>query len=618
MVEPLDPRRRLVRRRCSGPSTSTASSSPGRASTTRGSTASSGTASRSSSRARCPGSTAPSVDVDNVAGAAAGGRAPDRASGHRRIACITNAPLAYTAAQRAARRLPRGARGGRASRSTRTSSPTAAFDAGERPPGRWPSCSRAGPIRRPSFVASDVVAFGAIAAIREAGLRVPDDVSVVGFDDIALAAFFDPPLTTVRLPAYDLGPRGRHVPCSIGSPAGRSPDGPAADRAHRPRSSTAPADRRARKHRRTRPLIRARPVVGGPGGDGPRQDRGPGKETRMQQCDNSMASRRAGSRLGSGGARASPPAARAADSSGRSQVGHGRSAPWGGDEREDLPGDGRAVGDGDRATRSSTPGTRDINAVLTTGVASGNLPDLAGLPGPGQMSEFAEAGALKPLDDVLDVADVQGRDRAGPRRARHRRRQARRRVHQGRGQGPDLVQPEAPRLRGRAARRAGTTSRPGHCQQGQRRGDLVHRARVRRRVRLAGHRLDRGHRPAPGRPGRLRPVVRGQAEVDRSRDQDRVRDVRQGRRQDAYGGSRPSIDDQLRRRRRPAVHDPSGLRVPPPGQLHHRPRRFKTRQGRHRLQLLPVPGHRPAVHRRGRRRRRPVRHVPGHARRPRP
>jgi len=61
-----------------------------------------------------------------------------------------------------------------------------------------------GPIDA-AFVASDVVAFGAIAAIREAGLRVPDDVSVVGFDDIALAAFFDPPLTTVRLPAYDLG-----------------------------------------------------------------------------------------------------------------------------------------------------------------------------------------------------------------------------------------------------------------------------------------------------------------------------------------------------------------------------------------------------------------------------
>jgi alpha-glucoside transport system substrate-binding protein len=49
-------------------------------------------------------------------------------------------------------------------------------------------------------------------------------------------------------------------------------------------------------------------------------------------------------------------------------------------------------------------GTRDINTVLSTGVASGVLPDLAGLPGPGQMAEYAAAGALKPLDGVLDVS----------------------------------------------------------------------------------------------------------------------------------------------------------------------------------------------------------------------
>jgi LacI family transcriptional regulator len=55
------------------------------------------------------------------------------------------------------------------------------------------------------FVASDVVALGAIGALREAGRRVPDDVSVVGFDDIPLAAYFDPALTTVRLPAFELG-----------------------------------------------------------------------------------------------------------------------------------------------------------------------------------------------------------------------------------------------------------------------------------------------------------------------------------------------------------------------------------------------------------------------------
>jgi LacI family transcriptional regulator, galactose operon repressor len=50
-----------------------------------------------------------------------------------------------------------------------------------------------------------VVALGAIGALREAGKRIPADVSVVGFDDIPLAAYFDPPLTTVRLPAYELG-----------------------------------------------------------------------------------------------------------------------------------------------------------------------------------------------------------------------------------------------------------------------------------------------------------------------------------------------------------------------------------------------------------------------------
>ena len=55
------------------------------------------------------------------------------------------------------------------------------------------------------FVASDVVAFGALGALRAAHRRVPEDISVVGFDDIPLAAFLDPPLTTVRLPTYELG-----------------------------------------------------------------------------------------------------------------------------------------------------------------------------------------------------------------------------------------------------------------------------------------------------------------------------------------------------------------------------------------------------------------------------
>lgn len=55
------------------------------------------------------------------------------------------------------------------------------------------------------FAANDMSAFGAIAAIREAGLRVPDDMSVVGFDDIPSAKQFNPALTTVRQPLYQIG-----------------------------------------------------------------------------------------------------------------------------------------------------------------------------------------------------------------------------------------------------------------------------------------------------------------------------------------------------------------------------------------------------------------------------
>jgi LacI family transcriptional regulator len=54
------------------------------------------------------------------------------------------------------------------------------------------------------FIASDNVAMGAKAALREANLRIPDDISIMGFDDIPWAKYSDPPLTTVRLPAQKL------------------------------------------------------------------------------------------------------------------------------------------------------------------------------------------------------------------------------------------------------------------------------------------------------------------------------------------------------------------------------------------------------------------------------
>ena len=61
--------------------------------------------------------------------------------------------------------------------------------------------------KRPSavFVCNDLMAIGALRAVHESGLRVPDDVSIVGFDDIELAAYTSPPLTTVAQPKSRIG-----------------------------------------------------------------------------------------------------------------------------------------------------------------------------------------------------------------------------------------------------------------------------------------------------------------------------------------------------------------------------------------------------------------------------
>ena len=157
-----------------------------------------------------------SVDVDNTAGAR-GAVEHLIALGHRRIACITNAPLVYTAAQE---RLT-GYRQALQAAGIELDDDLVATGEFDAPSGHRAMVDLLGRAEVDGvFVASDVVALGAIGALREAGRRVPTDVSVVGFDDIPLAAYFDPPLTTVRLPAFELGQAaGRALLDRIADPA---------------------------------------------------------------------------------------------------------------------------------------------------------------------------------------------------------------------------------------------------------------------------------------------------------------------------------------------------------------------------------------------------------------
>jgi LacI family transcriptional regulator len=74
------------------------------------------------------------------------------------------------------------------------------------------------------FAGSDMMALGAIRAAAEAGLSVPTDISVIGFDDIQLADHMNPPLTTVRQDKAGLGAAaGSAIARLVG---GEQPSGP--------------------------------------------------------------------------------------------------------------------------------------------------------------------------------------------------------------------------------------------------------------------------------------------------------------------------------------------------------------------------------------------------------
>jgi DNA-binding LacI/PurR family transcriptional regulator len=149
-----------------------------------------------------PGYDIPYVDIDAISGAKIATRhLIDH--GHRRIAMLTNAPLAYTSAQQ---RLE----GYQQALTEMGIEPEASLlrEGNFVPASGYEAMAdllEVSPRPTAVFVASDIVAMGAMQAIKRAGLNIPKDVAVVGFDDIPLAEFYDPPLTTVCLPAYGLG-----------------------------------------------------------------------------------------------------------------------------------------------------------------------------------------------------------------------------------------------------------------------------------------------------------------------------------------------------------------------------------------------------------------------------
>ena len=67
--------------------------------------------------------------------------------------------------------------------------------------------------KRPTaiFAGSDYMAYGAISAVEQRGLRVPEDIAVVGFDDNPTSAHMEPALTTVRQPFYEMGRRASNI-----------------------------------------------------------------------------------------------------------------------------------------------------------------------------------------------------------------------------------------------------------------------------------------------------------------------------------------------------------------------------------------------------------------------
>jgi LacI family transcriptional regulator len=150
-----------------------------------------------------PGNELDSLTIDNCRGA----RAVVRhliGLGHKRIAIIKGAARNYDAAERL--------RGYRLALKEAGLKPERALEleGGFTEAGGYAAALEViemDPRPTAIFAANDSMAIGAVSALRESGAEIPGEMAVVGFDDIPLARYMDPPLTTVRVPICDLGAR---------------------------------------------------------------------------------------------------------------------------------------------------------------------------------------------------------------------------------------------------------------------------------------------------------------------------------------------------------------------------------------------------------------------------
>jgi DNA-binding LacI/PurR family transcriptional regulator len=149
-----------------------------------------------------PGQDVASVDVDNVI-AAYGATEHLLNLGHQRVGMIVHTPEAYTAGEA---RL-RGYRQALEDHDIPYDERIVAYANFSPASGEavLKTVIEVEPSPSAFFVSSDTVAMGVLQSAQEMGYRVPDDLAIVGFDDIPMSVYLHPALTTIHLPAYGIG-----------------------------------------------------------------------------------------------------------------------------------------------------------------------------------------------------------------------------------------------------------------------------------------------------------------------------------------------------------------------------------------------------------------------------